>query len=71
MKITNCPNCGAPLKGGKCEYCGTEIHHIDEDAIRKLELERQNALNQIEVQILMSKLCDCKMIPPYTGDSFL
>lgn len=25
MKPTNCPNCGAPLKGGKCEYCGTEI----------------------------------------------
>ena len=21
---TNCPNCGAPLKSGKCEYCGTE-----------------------------------------------
>lgn len=24
--ITNCPNCGAPLRRyGKCEYCGTEI----------------------------------------------
>lgn len=21
---TNCPNCGAALHGGKCEYCGTE-----------------------------------------------
>lgn len=21
---TNCPNCGAILKSGKCEYCGTE-----------------------------------------------
>lgn len=22
--MTNCPNCGAPFKGGaKCEYCGT------------------------------------------------
>ena len=21
---TNCPNCGAPLGGGKCKYCGTE-----------------------------------------------
>ena len=20
----NCPNCGAPLKMGRCEYCGTE-----------------------------------------------
>ena len=22
--MTNCKNCGAPLTGGKCEYCGTE-----------------------------------------------
>ena len=21
---TNCPNCGAPMKNGNCEYCGTE-----------------------------------------------
>ena len=24
--VTNCPNCGAPLRGyGRCEYCGTVI----------------------------------------------
>ena len=23
--MTNCPNCAAPLKGGKCEYCGTQV----------------------------------------------
>jgi hypothetical protein len=23
MKETNCPNCGAPIVGSKCEYCGT------------------------------------------------
>lgn len=24
--LTNCPNCGAPLRGyGRCEYCGTAI----------------------------------------------
>ncbi|MCQ2382910.1 MAG: hypothetical protein MJ060_03730 [Clostridia bacterium] len=22
---TNCPNCGAVLKNGKCEYCGTRV----------------------------------------------
>ena len=22
--LTNCVNCGAPLHGNKCEYCGTE-----------------------------------------------
>ena len=28
MKQTNCPNCGAVLKGGKCEYCGTETQNM-------------------------------------------
>ena len=22
----NCINCGAPLRGGKCDYCGTEYN---------------------------------------------
>lgn len=21
--MTNCPNCGAPIRGPECEYCGT------------------------------------------------
>ena len=24
-KRTNCPNCAAPLKDGRCEYCGTQV----------------------------------------------
>lgn len=23
--ITNCPNCGAPVNGSVCEYCGTRF----------------------------------------------
>lgn len=23
--ITNCPNCGAPVNGKTCEYCGTKF----------------------------------------------
>lgn len=23
----NCPNCGAPITGPKCEYCGTIFGH--------------------------------------------
>lgn len=26
---TNCINCGAPLTGTKCHYCGTEYHLDD------------------------------------------
>lgn len=34
----NCPNCGAPLVGGRCEYCGT----LSPDAEEKIrELRRQ------------------------------
>ena len=31
-ELTNCKNCGAPLKRHpcKCEYCGTEYGKIDE-----------------------------------------
>lgn len=25
--MTNCINCGAPLRGHVCEYCGTEYEH--------------------------------------------
>lgn len=48
-KPTNCPNCGAPLKGGKCEYCGTITNDVDSE-IARLELEKQIIINQIENQ---------------------
>lgn len=36
--MTNCPNCGAPLVGGRCEYCGT----LSNDAEEKIqEIRRQ------------------------------
>ena len=25
---TNCPNCGAPIQGEKCEYCGTIFYDL-------------------------------------------
>ena len=27
-KRTNCPNCGAPITGMKCEYCSTDFEAI-------------------------------------------
>jgi uncharacterized Zn finger protein (UPF0148 family) len=48
-KPTNCPNCGAPLKGGKCEYCGTTNNDVDSE-IARLELEKQSIMNQMENQ---------------------
>jgi hypothetical protein len=28
--VTNCPNCGAPLKDGKCLYCDTHVRLANE-----------------------------------------
>lgn len=28
MSDTNCPNCGAPIDGIKCRYCGTQFFNI-------------------------------------------
>ena len=68
-KPTNCPNCGAPLKDGKCEYCGTITNDVDSE-IARLELEKQSILNQMDCQrqttLLMSMLNS-----NYTGASFL
>lgn len=30
MKLTNCKNCGAPLKNYKCDYCGSEYEYVQE-----------------------------------------
>lgn len=30
MFMSNCPNCGAPIVGNKCEYCGTIFNDIQE-----------------------------------------
>lgn len=39
--IYNCPNCGAPITGRQCEYCGTIVR---EDPIyHTLIVERPNA----------------------------
>jgi len=29
-KLTNCPNCGAPITSCRCEYCGTVFRFQDE-----------------------------------------
>lgn len=48
-KGTNCPNCGAPIKGNRCEYCGTVFGPTNDDLdslrkeLRQKELELANA----------------------------
>lgn len=34
--MTNCVNCGAILRGNKCEYCGTEYRNLMSEKVMAL-----------------------------------
>ena len=47
--MSNCPNCGAPIHGGICEYCGTvfpkyveKVEEFKKELVR-LRVESSNA----------------------------
>ena len=52
-QIINCPNCGAPVTSGRCEYCNTVIYN--EDAAKKEMLLELNRL-ETETRELKFKL---------------
>lgn len=40
MKDLNCPNCGAPITGDKCEYCGTLFRiKVHKEVARNVDAE--------------------------------
>ena len=43
--MLNCPNCGAPLSGPKCEYCGTILDPIwYRDLVERLDYLKQQQM---------------------------
>ena len=40
--MTNCPNCGAPIKGSICEYCGTRFDLDQKTAIPQINIIRED-----------------------------
>ena len=44
-----CTQCGAPLKGFKCEYCDTIYYNV-EDELARLEAEIKHVQWQIECE---------------------
>ena len=44
--MTNCPNCGAPYHGHKCEYCGTIIPEYE-----KLMEYYQSKIDHLQISI--------------------
>jgi len=50
--MSNCPNCGAPRHGNKCEYCGTVFqvepvnYYVPADASSRINMSTLDALRQ-------------------------
>lgn len=60
-RMTNCKNCGAPIVGSLCEYCGSRIENPElEAAKRELEREiRDVEYHQRMQEIMLSSFCTC------------
>lgn len=53
---TNCPNCGAPISGIKCEYCGTQFFDLADFEFYKEGFLRMR---------IGDKVVLCKMTPRF------
>ena len=62
--MTNCPNCGAPLRrDGTCEYCGTKARYANELDINLLSMYEAEP---IELELRMN-MGDSTVIMPMIG----
>lgn len=52
--LTNCPNCGAPITGSKCEYCGTVFKDIQRE-IYSLQMDTKALASALRTQELFSE----------------
>jgi len=55
MNNTNCQNCGAPIKGYKCEYCGTE-YNFENRFENSLEEPRETMIWKLNGNLIRMKL---------------
>lgn len=51
----NCRNCGVPLHGAKCEYCGSIDLKFGEE-LNRLKSQRDELLRQIQNQAVFSRM---------------
>jgi len=59
--IFNCPNCGAPVKSYKCEYCDTIFHYgWSPERIEQLQKEKieyyQKRIEELSTEFLQADL---------------
>jgi len=66
MFKTNCPNCGAPLCLGKCQYCGTEtIGEIQFDEYVELNLTGSDKYGNKYILPICGRISNITMTPEY------
>ena len=58
--MTNCPNCGAPITGDKCEYCGTVFRMPDFQEIREKRFQIEMLEAQMRMNDFIIKSLSCK-----------
>ena len=54
MAEHNCPNCGAPLRDGLCDYCGTVIEHrlgLAIGKVVKLRFEHEGSEYEFDMMV--------------------
>ena len=61
MTLTNCPNCAAPLKGGRCEYCGTQVEQP-----RLVFVEENAGLAKANAEVFKAVFCNTEDLSKYT-----
>lgn len=59
-EIFNCPNCGMPMEGNRCEYCGTTFHdftdlNIGDFSYIRLKSGDQNILCKVFIPSFKSE----------------
>lgn len=54
--MTNCPNCGAPIKSWKCEYCETVFDSSKENQIMLDMVSIQAYIRNVETMDTVKRL---------------
>lgn len=69
---TNCPNCGAPISGIKCEFCGTQFFDLADLELNKpgfLRVRFNDSMllfDAIPVEMEIESGCDWDYMPEIT-----
>ena len=62
-KLLNCPNCGAPITGLSCDYCGTQFFNIADMEVGKPGYLRMKLGDSVNFFKAIPILVDVKTYP--------